>query len=370
MKTLSIPITVLVLLAARTEAVAQGTLLAVSWTGGSSLIDASTGVPTPLGASGAASLNSLARHPSTGLYYTVSGSTLYTVDPTTGAATNTGVVLSTSDVRGMAITPAGVCYGIFNASPDQLRTIDLTTGIATLVGNTGSSSLQALASDPTGALYGWAVNPTAGGGGTLMTVNVLNGATTTIGSAIISVQALTFSTTGVLYGANTSLYTIDTTTAAFSSAGGGALGDIRGIEFVNQTPQSVSFSPPNTPLSPGNTLYVLYAAPNNPNEVFVPIVSCTLGAFSAPFLPQPLGVAWDACTDFYFNDPAGLAIFGLSGQPGSYAGFLDASGSAAGQVFCPAFFPAALNIPIHVTFVSWNASFVYTVHGVGTFVLY
>jgi hypothetical protein len=38
----------------------------------------------------------------------------------------------------------------------------------------------------------------------------------------------------------------------------------------------------------------------------ISLPSCTLGSFSNPVLPQPLGVAWDACTDFHFNDPLGV----------------------------------------------------------------
>ena len=55
--------------------------------------------------------------------------------------------------------------------------------------------------------------------------------------------------------------------------------------------------------------------------------------------------------------------------PGSIIGQLDAAGTAMGFVVPPATLPAGLNLPIHVTFVSWTAGFVVTVHGVGTFVL-
>lgn len=355
---------------------AQGNILAVAWTGGSSLIDSATGVGTPLGASGALNLNSLAYHPVSGLFYTVSGgpaatnaAAVYTVNPVTGAATNTGIPLGVSDIRGLAITPAGICYAIVNAVPDQLYTLNLATGAATLVGSTGSGNLQALASNSSGALFGWAVTTTTAAVGGLMSINPATGAATAIGSSAASIQGLAFSPSGVLYGCNTTLYTINTTTGATTAVGPATLGDVRGIEFTNQLPPSVSFLPANGHVSPGGVLTVLYSAPGHAGETFVPVPSCTLGSFYTPPLPQPLGIAWDACTDFYFNDPNGLAWMPLSGLPGSFASTLDGAGTSTGFVLPPAYFPPGLNITVHVTFVSWNAAFVVTVYGVGTFLL-
>ena len=88
-------------------------------------------------------------------------------------------------------------------------------------------------------------------------------------------------------------------------------------------------------------------------------------------LPQPLGISWDACTDFYFNNPLGVIWMPLTGAPppGAILGQLDASGTAMGFVLPPPTLPPGLNLPVHVTFVSWTAGFVVTVHGIGTFVL-
>ena len=144
----------------------QGNILAVTWPGTALRIDSGSGAPTTLGPTGTINLNSLARHPQTGIFYTVSGSptstspaVLRTVDPMTGLASTPGIALTVSDVRGLAITPAGICYAIVNGVPDLLYTINLGTGTMTLVGATGSSSLQALTSDASGQLFGWAVNP-------------------------------------------------------------------------------------------------------------------------------------------------------------------------------------------------------------------
>jgi hypothetical protein len=370
MKTLS----AVILLAAASILPAQGNILAVAWTGAGSLIDSTTGVSTPLGATGAGGLNSLAYNPANGLFYTVGGlatstnaSTLYTVNPTSGAASSTGVVLTVSDVRGLAFTPAGICYAIVNATPDQLHTVNIQTGQTTLVGATGSSSLQALASNASGQLYAWAVSPTATGAGSLFSVNPGTGATTLIGNAFAQIQGLAFSPTGVLYGATQSLYTINTTNGAVTQVGAGGLGDIRGIEFVNQSPPSVTFVPSSGNVSPGGTLVVQYSAPGHGGEQFIPIPSGTLGSFFAPPLPQPLGIAWDVVTDFYFNDPIALAVLPLSGQPGSYVGTLDPAGTSTGLVLPPASFPPGQNIPVHLTFISISATFAITVHGVGTF---
>ena len=114
-------------------------------------------------------------------------------------------------------------------------------------------------------------------------------------------------------------------------------------------------------MSPGGTLVVQYSAPGHAGESFIPIPSCTLGSFFAPPLPGPLGIAWDVCTDFYFNDPIALAVLPLSGQPGSYVGTLDPAGVSTGLVLPPASFPPAQNIAVHVTFVSISAAFALTV---------
>src|SRR5262245_3063961 len=123
MKTL----TAVFVLAAASILPAQGNILAVAWTGAASLIDSTTGISTPLGATGAGGRTSLAYNPVNGLFYTVGGlatstnaSTLYTVNPNTGAASSTGVVLTVSDVRALAFSPAGICYAIINATPDML----------------------------------------------------------------------------------------------------------------------------------------------------------------------------------------------------------------------------------------------------------
>lgn len=370
MKTLS----AVIVFAAASFLPAQGNILAVAWTGAASLIDSATGVGIPLGATGTANLNSLAYNPVNGLFYTVGGlatstnaSTLYTVNPTTGAATSTGVVLTTGDVRALAFTPAGICYAIVNATPDQLHTVNIQSGLTTLVGATGSSSIQALASNASGQLFAWAVSPSAAGQGSLLSVNPGTGATAILGNAFAQIQGLAFSNTGVLYGATQSLYTVNTTNGAVTPVGAGGLGDVRGIEFVNQGPPSVSFVPASGQVSPGGTLVVQYSAPGHGGESFIPIPSCTLGSFFTPPLPQPLGIAWDVCTDFYFNDPIALAVLPLSGQPGSYVGTLDPAGVSTGLVLPPASFPPGQNIAVHVTFVSINATFGITVHGIGTF---
>ena len=69
-------------------------------------------------------------------------------------------------------------------------------------------------------------------------------------AAFAQIQGLAFSNSGVLYGATQSLYTINTTTGAMTPVGAGGLGDVRGIEFVNQGPPSVSFVPANGHVSP------------------------------------------------------------------------------------------------------------------------
>ena len=97
-------------------------------------------------------------------------SALYTLDPTTGAATLVGPVMiggtQARHITGLAVHPStGVMYAVMNgvdtACSDEgdatLLTIDPATGAATVVGTQGSISGQFpdITFDPFGTLYAW-----------------------------------------------------------------------------------------------------------------------------------------------------------------------------------------------------------------------
>jgi uncharacterized repeat protein (TIGR01451 family) len=95
-------------------------------------------------------------------------STLYTIDPETGAATSVApITVEGTQVRhvtGLAFHPStGVLYGVMNSQEPEvdcglssLLSIDPATGVATIIGDrTISGPVPDIAFDPFGTLYGW-----------------------------------------------------------------------------------------------------------------------------------------------------------------------------------------------------------------------
>jgi uncharacterized repeat protein (TIGR01451 family) len=95
-------------------------------------------------------------------------STLYTLDPATGAATSVApITVEGSQVRhvtGLAFHPStGVLYGVMNSQEagvdcglSSLISIDPATGVATVIGDrTLFGPIPDIAFDPFGTLYGW-----------------------------------------------------------------------------------------------------------------------------------------------------------------------------------------------------------------------
>jgi hypothetical protein len=115
------------------------------------------------------------------------------------AATGAGRVRA--DVLGFASEVGGGLYSV-----------DLTTGTATLIGNTGINLVEGLALSPTGVLFA------TDNGGTLYTLNKTTGAiTSTIGSTGLGdVEGLAFAGNQLVatnFNSTTSLFAINTTTA-------------------------------------------------------------------------------------------------------------------------------------------------------------
>ena len=155
----------------------NGTLYGISG-GGSTLysIDPSSGSGTAIGSGTGAALNALAFSPS-GTLYAAGGDSLYTIDITTGTATEigsgsgAGAYTSSGDLEfdssgNLYLTSTG-------ASGDQLFAIDPTTGQGTLIGNIGYSQVYGLAYF-NGVMYGFT------GGGSAITINLTTGAGTLV----------------------------------------------------------------------------------------------------------------------------------------------------------------------------------------------
>jgi hypothetical protein len=128
---------------------------------------------------------SLAWDPATGVLYGNSSTgygatadTLYSINPTTGAATLIGKI-GFSDIYALGFGQDGTLYGIEDS--DALGTvlsINLTTGAGTSTGNTDLQGIFDLASDPAGSGF-FAAD---GNNFSLYKVNVANGTPTQIGS--------------------------------------------------------------------------------------------------------------------------------------------------------------------------------------------
>jgi hypothetical protein len=110
-------------------------------------IDPLTGVATQVGTSGLTSFTNLGYVPATDSLYATNSTTelFYSVDRATGLMTAIGPLgPASTNPNGIAYdTDNGVMYMVDN-STDNLCTIDLATGAATIVGSTGSGNLLGL----------------------------------------------------------------------------------------------------------------------------------------------------------------------------------------------------------------------------------
>lgn len=207
-------------------------IIAVTWPTGVYKINSTNGTGTYVGTPAFTSLNSLAKDLA-GKFYTVDGSSnLIVINPTDGSGTVVATLNfagASVDVPSMAFSPSGTLYVINRGDVDSLYTVNVSTGVGTLVGSTGSGRiLQDLAFAPNGTLYAWDIFQG------LFTVNTATGAATDVNpseGATANIQSLAFSPDGTLYGAQYGLFTIDTATGVPSSISTSGLSDVRGMEF-------------------------------------------------------------------------------------------------------------------------------------------
>ena len=153
-------------------------------------------------------------------------------------ATNAPALTVSLEGRGVVIQPAlpGVMYAA-SASRKELNSLDLTTGVPTIVGSFGTVSLSSLAIQPhTWVLYGALPTPTTT---TLYRVSCANGGALPVQTFPIgNMRAIVFDSLGTLYGATTGgrLYRLSIATKDTFFIGGGA-----GIAYA-----SMAFSPSGT----------------------------------------------------------------------------------------------------------------------------
>ncbi len=219
---------------------ANAALIGVTFSGQAYQIDEATGNGVLIG-SVPSGLNSLSAD-ATGLLFSATGSVV-TLNPTTlgvtvGPTIDLGGVVRA--VRGAAVSPAGTLFVVNNRglglNPDDLYTIDTTSGVGTLVGQTPLTGLQALTFNPDGSLlYAWDRGTTILNQGLgLVTIDPSTGSFTDVSAGLgglTNIQSLAFGADGNLYGGsqNGELYRIDPTTAGQVLVGSGSYTDLRGL---------------------------------------------------------------------------------------------------------------------------------------------
>src|SRR5690606_9487803 len=96
-----------------------------------------TGVYTNLGNTGIAQVNGMAFNPVNGTLYAITGTSLYTVNPAGPSLTLVGNHnMPSTFAIALGITDAGAAY-TYDIGLDQLFSVNLTTGAATLIGSIG-----------------------------------------------------------------------------------------------------------------------------------------------------------------------------------------------------------------------------------------
>lgn len=168
-------------------------------------------------------------------------SELRTIDLMTGVVTTVGPtgVTGEHDFEGLDFSPSGELFASEDSGGDIYR-INVATGAATLVGNTGLDFLgnSGLAFRSDGTLF---LITDGGGedGARLYTVNTATGAATVVGDLTLdTLSSIAFAPDGTLFAIdpdNDFLVTINPTTAAISNVGvlglGVAIDDQQGLDF-------------------------------------------------------------------------------------------------------------------------------------------
>jgi hypothetical protein len=131
----------------------------------------------------------------------------------------------------------------------QLRTLDPSNGMSTLIGATGRGPISGLAYDDTNAVMYGITGGAFGGSSDLVTINLTTGVATTVGSVGFNGGSLEFGPDGNLYGGSTgntgNLYRINKTTGASTLVGATGFINVTGLTMVLAPvvqPNSVQFT--------------------------------------------------------------------------------------------------------------------------------
>jgi hypothetical protein len=176
------------------------------------VLDPSTGSPIQTIGPVGFSVTGLAVDPTDGTLYGSTGrataggapnpGSLIRISRTTGAGTLVGDLRPDTETAGdIAFTPDGVLYGFLVPDSLDLATIDKTSGAASIVGNSGLTTVgSGLASSPGGIVFHAALDS-----GPLTILDRNTGAATTVaplnGTDSLQINGLSFNAAGTLFGA-------------------------------------------------------------------------------------------------------------------------------------------------------------------------
>lgn len=223
--------------AAPDAAAAAGSILGVGFGFSNSpvyRIDEQTGTGAFLGCSGCPALNALARD-SAGRFFSISSGFLVTIDPFTARCepvTPLSIGSGSGGVLALAFAPDDRLYALKRRianeiSPVDLYTVDVDSGLGTLVGPTDRQRVTSLEFSSGGVLYAWDLDLG------LVLIDPATGALSDLNPAVTGepVQSLAFGPDGRLFAAWEELWEIDPAEGTQSLVGSGSYGNIRGIAF-------------------------------------------------------------------------------------------------------------------------------------------
>lgn len=202
---------------------------------------------------------------------------LYSIDLSTGVATDIGPV-GYADLEGLSFQPGtGVLFGVDNAGGEVLVTINTATGAGTTVGSL--SALENLVDLGLGFTNDGSLWMATDIPGDLYSINPATGLATNVGSQGQMVNGLA-SWGGTLYGLGgdyaDNLVTINTATGAATNVGS--------LINVSLADGGIAFAPDGTlwGIHDGGTIFTI-----NPSTGVATVVSTTLSGFESLAIPIP-----------------------------------------------------------------------------------
>ncbi|MBS1715829.1 MAG: hypothetical protein JST30_15995 [Armatimonadetes bacterium] len=220
---------VLALVSVASASQAQDNAVGITFTGQTYKVDVNNGVGAPWVATGLTGTNCLAFY-SSGWYTVDIAGQLWRIQ--SNGSLNLVYQLQlggATDVRALAFDAGGKMFAVVNkTASDELWAIDPVSGVGTLAGPMGSTTVQGLAVSTTGRMYAYDVSTALTGG--LLLVDRATGATTDLDHASpgqSGIQDL-FPSAGTIGGGRDSLFVLDPNSGSEFLLGSGGYSDVRG----------------------------------------------------------------------------------------------------------------------------------------------